>query len=51
MNDLTVNKEESVAIENYNIVEFANAVTHGLGFLFGIVATIFMLQKNTGLDC
>lgn len=50
MNDLTGDNEDGVAIEKYNIVELANAVTHGLGFLFGIVATIFMLQKTDSLQ-
>lgn len=45
MNDLNTYNEKSLTIEKYNIVEFANAVTHGLGFLFGIVVTILMLKK------
>ena len=49
MNDLTVKKKQNTTVENYNIVEFANAVTHGLGFLFGIVATILMLGKADAL--
>ena len=50
MNDLNTQNNQDTAIEKYNIVEFANAVTHGLGFLFGIVATVFMLQKTDNLQ-
>lgn len=32
--------------EKYTIVELANAVTHGAGFIAGIVATVIMLQKS-----
>lgn len=41
---------ENTPIEKYNIVEFANALTHGLGFLFGIIATILMLKKSGSLS-
>lgn len=50
MNELARHDEQNAVVENYNVVELANAVTHGLGFLFGIVATVFMLQKTDALQ-
>ena len=49
MNEINTQEEQSVAIPNYNIVEFSNALTHGLGFILGIIATVLMLSKTDNL--
>lgn len=42
-------KQEQISMQKYDEVEYANALTHGLGFLLSLLATYFLVHKGLAI--